>query len=150
MPLSWFMWNVTRLLFFPRPRKIKKQLALATDWLRTVCITYDTFFHMTRGATSWLCTILCTRLHTDISSFQTARPYVLLKECNLFQMLKGSVFLIIDILVKISIWCCLTPQTWVTAGWPARSAAVGAGGFQGQGAHWQGIGEGRGVGGWGG
>lgn len=30
-------------------------------------------------------------------------PCVLLKECNLFQMLKGSVFLIIDILVKISI-----------------------------------------------
>lgn len=49
------------------------------------------------------------------------RPSVLLKECNLFQTLKGSVFLIIDILGKISIWCCLTPQTWVAAGRPARS-----------------------------
>lgn len=49
------------------------------------------------------CTIPFARVHTGISSFQMKHPSVLLKECDLFQMLKGSVFLIIDILGKISI-----------------------------------------------
>lgn len=70
------------------------------------------------------------------------------KSANPFQILKGNVFLITDIQVRISIWCRLTSQTWVAVSWVRREdKTLGAGDFQGQRAHWGGRGMGRGGGG---
>lgn len=38
----------------------------------------------------------------------------------LFSILKDNMFLIIDIQVRISIWCCLTLQTWLAVGWVGK------------------------------
>lgn len=52
-------------------------------------------------------------------------PAAFWKKDTPFQILKGDMFLIIDIQVRISILCCLTLQTWVAVGWERRRKGWG-------------------------
>lgn len=97
----------------------------ARSWLHThttqTCEHADTHAHTHTHA--WLqththpCILRVIHLKLDI-------PAAFWKNITSFQILKGDMFLIIDIQVRISIWCCLTPQTWVAVGWAGRRARV--------------------------